>query len=78
VLVLNDPAERSHRIRKIVAGLAPPLGRAVQVEPIKPMLKASGTRRLKMIYDDPLSNFAFKFNLHHYSWARRRVHTMRR
>ena len=26
VLVLNDPPERSHRIRKIVAGLAPPLG----------------------------------------------------
>jgi hypothetical protein len=38
-------------------------GRAVQVEPMKLRLKAPGTERLKLKYDDPLSNFAFTFNL---------------
>ena len=38
-------------------------GRAVQVEPVEPMLKASGTRRLKLKHDEPLSIFAFKINL---------------
>jgi len=37
--------------------------RAVQVDPIKPMLKAPGTERLKLEYDGTPSNFAFKFNL---------------
>jgi len=36
------------------------LGRAVQVDPIKPMLKAPGTRCLKLKYDKPLSSFASK------------------
>ena len=31
-------------------------GRAVQVDPIKPALKAPGTKRLELIYDGPLSN----------------------
>jgi len=35
----------------------------VQVDPIKPKLKASGTKRLILNYDEPLSNFAFKFSL---------------
>ena len=30
------------------------------------MLKPSGTDRLKLNYDEPLSNFAFNFNLRHY------------
>ena len=30
------------------------------------MLKAPGTKRLKLKYDEPLSNFAFKFNLRRY------------
>jgi len=42
-------------------------GRAVHVDPIKPALKAPGTNRLKLIYDGPLSNLAFKFNLRRYS-----------
>jgi len=43
-------------------------GRAVQVvDPIKPALKAPGTKRLELIYDGPLSNFAFKFNLRRYT-----------
>jgi len=38
----------------------------VQVDPIKPALEVPGTKRLKPIYDVPLSNFAFKFNLRRY------------
>jgi hypothetical protein len=34
----------------------------VQVDPIKPMLKAPGTKRLKRNCHQPPSNFAFKFN----------------
>ena len=41
-------------------------GRAVQVVPIKPTLKAPGIKRLKLIRDVPLSIFAFKFNLRRY------------
>ena len=38
----------------------------MQVAPIKPVLKAPGTRRLKLKHDKSPSNFAFKFNLRHY------------
>jgi hypothetical protein len=34
---------------------------------MKPTLKASGTKRSKPKYDEALSKFAFKFNLHHYT-----------
>ena len=47
------------------------LGRAVQVEPMKPKLKAPGTNRLKLNSDTLLSSFAFNFNLRRYSWALR-------
>jgi hypothetical protein len=36
---------------------------AVQIDPMKPTLKAPGAKRLKLKYDDPLSNFPFIFNL---------------
>jgi hypothetical protein len=49
------------------------LGRAVQVDPVKPALKPLGTKRLKLIYDGPLSKFAFKLSLHRYTWARARA-----
>ena len=39
----------------------------MQVDPIKPTLKAPGTKRLKMKHDEPLSNFAFKLNLRRYT-----------
>jgi hypothetical protein len=39
----------------------------VQVDPINPTLKALGTKRLKLKCDEPLSNFAFKFNLRRYT-----------
>ena len=38
---------------------------------LTPLLKLDSTwfQRLKLQYDEPLSNFAFKFNLRHYNWA---------
>ena len=41
----------------------------MQVDPIKPTLKAPGIERLKPKYDGPLSNFASNFDLRHYTWA---------
>ena len=43
------------------------LGRAVQVDPMKSTLKASGTKRLTLKSDDPLSNVAFRFQLRRYT-----------
>ena len=43
------------------------LGRAVQVDPIKPKLKPPGTKRLKLRIKILLSTSAFKFNLRRYS-----------
>jgi hypothetical protein len=42
-------------------------GEAVQVNPVKPTLKAPKTKRLKPKSDAPLSIFAFNFNLRRYS-----------
>jgi hypothetical protein len=39
----------------------------VQVDPIKPTLKAPGIKRLKLKCAEALSNFAFKFNLRRYT-----------
>jgi len=39
----------------------------VQADPIKPMLKAPGTERLKLKHEKLLSNFGFKFNLRRYT-----------
>ena len=39
----------------------------MQVDPIKPMLKAPGTKRLKLIHGKLLSTFAFKSNLRRYT-----------
>ena len=38
----------------------------MQVDPIKPTLKAPGTERLKLKYEELLSNFGFKFKLRRY------------
>ena len=35
----------------------------MQVDPFTPTLKAPGTNRLKLDFDEPLSNFTFKFSL---------------
>ena len=34
---------------------------------MKPVLKVPGSMLLKLIYDEPLSTFAFKFNLRRYT-----------
>jgi hypothetical protein len=39
----------------------------MQVDPIKPTLKAPGTKRLKLKYYSLPSSFAFKFNLRRYT-----------
>ena len=39
----------------------------MQVDPIKPTVKAPGTRRLKPELDNLLSSFAFNFNLCRYN-----------
>jgi hypothetical protein len=41
----------------------------VQVDPIKPILKAPVPKRLKLKTDELLSSFAFKFNLRRYNKA---------
>jgi hypothetical protein len=41
----------------------------VQVDPIKPTLKPTGTRRLNLKCDILLSTSAFKFNLGRYTMA---------
>jgi hypothetical protein len=38
----------------------------VQIGPMKPTLKAPGSRRLKLEYNEVPSNFAFKSNLRCY------------
>jgi hypothetical protein len=44
----------------------------VQVDPIKPPLKAPGLQRFKVKYDKLLSSFGFKFNLRRYIMAARK------
>jgi peroxiredoxin len=39
----------------------------VQVDPIKPTLKAPGTERLNLKYEQLVSSFCFKFKLRRYS-----------
>ena len=46
-----------------------PHGRAVQVTPMKPMLKPLGTEPLRLECDGLLSSVAFKFNLRRYRMA---------
>jgi hypothetical protein len=41
-------------------------GRAVQVDRLKPVLKAPGVKRLKLNYDEVVTSSAFKFNLRRY------------
>ena len=42
----------------------------MQVDPIKPTLKAPGAKRLKLKCDELLSSFAFNFNLRRYTSCR--------
>ena len=45
------------------------LGRAVQVDPMIPELKAPGAKLLTLKYDELLSSFGFNVNLRRYSWG---------
>jgi hypothetical protein len=45
------------------------IGRVVQVDPIKPTLKAPGIKLLKLKFDELHSRFAFKSNLRCYTSA---------
>ena len=49
----------------------------MQVDPIKPTMKAPGTKRLKLKYDEPLSGFGFNFNLRRYIPRARAAHARR-
>ena len=40
---------------------------------MKSMLKAPGAQRLNLKYDEPLSSFAFKFNLRRYGMGRKMI-----
>ena len=53
--------------RRTLRRLSP--GRAVQVDPIKPTLKPTGNKRLKLKCDTLLSTSAFKSNLRRYTLA---------
>jgi len=54
-------------LHQLEPGREQPQGRAVQVDPVKSRLKPPGTKRLKLKYEGPLSNFGFKFILRRYS-----------
>jgi hypothetical protein len=45
-------------------------GGAVQVDPIKPRLKAPVTKRLRLKCGEPLSNCAYDFNMRRYTLRR--------
>jgi len=64
--VSSTPA---HRRPPPAAACGQEHGKAVQVAPIKPTLKARGTKRLKLRYDELLSSFAFNLNLRRYDMA---------
>ena len=46
---------------------AAPRGGVVQIDPMKPKLKAPGAQRLTLNCDEPLSSIAFKITLRRYS-----------
>jgi hypothetical protein len=39
----------------------------MQVDPMKPTLKAPGTKRLKLIHDSLLSDFDYNLNMRRYN-----------
>jgi hypothetical protein len=49
-------------------------GKALQVDPIEPTVKAPGTDRLILNYGKPLSSFAFNFNLRRHTKDLPRIH----
>ena len=45
-------------------------GEMVKVDPMRPTLKPSAAKRLKLKHDEPLSTLAFNFKLRRYSMQR--------
>ena len=60
---VGEPAASDGGAPAAARGAGGAAGGALQVDPIKLTLKAPGSERLKLKYDEPLSNVAFKFNL---------------
>ena len=60
----------------VPGGLGVQHGEAVQIDPIKHTLKAPGLSVLILKYDEPLSNFAFNFNLRLYNTAGEKVRAL--
>jgi hypothetical protein len=58
----QDGGHRSHHLAA--------QGKAVQVDPIKPNLKAPGTNRLRLNYEKLLPSFAFNLSLRRYAKER--------
>jgi len=76
---LRDAPPRHRRARRAKSACGgASLGEAVQVDLIKLSLKPPGTEHLKLKGDDPLSNFAFKFNLRRYTSGKYRVELARK
>ena len=48
----------------------------MQVDPVKPTLKAPGPKRSKLQYDELLSSFPFRFNLRRYTSEAATAYTM--
>ena len=67
--VRGGRARQRHRQPPAAAGRAVRRGRAVQVDPIKPMLKAPEFQGLKLKCDETLSMFGFNFDLRRYTVA---------
>ena len=67
-LFLGDrPKERSNSVNEHDDGDDNGQGRAVQVVPMKPVLKAPGSMLLKLSYDELLSSFALNIDLRRYT-----------
>jgi hypothetical protein len=67
--ISGRPYDEDARGRGCGGGQRRRRGEAVQVDPIKPTLKPSGAKRLKLNYDEPLSSFPFKFICRRYTVA---------
>jgi len=68
LVLRNDGTEDRPKMNCYTSGAAN-LGRAVQIDPIKPKLAAPGDERSKLKFDKLLSSFAFNLNLRRFTWV---------
>jgi hypothetical protein len=64
---LQHPRYIARNFGEVAIDFGDDSGKAVQVDPIKPTLKAPGSERLKLNCDILLSTSAFSFNLRRYT-----------